>query len=247
MVISDIVIIGRNTRIISPALLSQSTVISSEELLNRTDWCVRAVRAASTVFFASYCRTNEGNLDEKKSIDLAFLVVSLVADPERILFLSSDHVFSGKHGFYSTDDEPDPISCYGKLKKRQEKIFSDGVVLRFTVLGPSFSRRNLITEMVCSSLSLIAYPNAFFSPVSTWTINDVMKDHQNKRLVAGIYHLASERISKAELVCKLAKRIGRSLQMKAVCGVSTDHSLLPSPFMAKDLDSEIDLAVSKQI
>src|SRR5512139_3879451 len=40
----------------------------------------------------------------------------------RVAVISSDHVFNGKKGFYSEDDEPDPINNYGISKLGTESV-----------------------------------------------------------------------------------------------------------------------------
>jgi dTDP-4-dehydrorhamnose reductase len=244
MDLRDVVVIGGNTRIIAPALLARAYVIPSLSLLTGDALSLEAVASASAVVFASYRRTVDSQIDQGTSIALARIVVNRVADPRRVLYLSSDHVFSGALGSYAPDAEADPVSPYGMVKAAQEAVFRNSVILRFTVMGPSFSARPLMAEMVRIGEPLVSYQNSFFSPVSSWAINEVLADHVAGRIPAGIYHLASERISKAELLCMLAKRIGVSLQIQRTEDASADHSLLPSPLLAKNLDEEVIRACS---
>lgn len=242
MGLSSTVVIGGSTRIIAPALLAQARVVSSQSLLDGDSASLEAVATASAVLFTSYRKTTEDQVDDDASLVVARLVLRQVSDPGRVLYLSTDHVFSGARGAYAAGDAPDPVSHYGRVKAAQEEVFRDGVVLRFTVMGPSFSTRLLMAEMVRSCSPLVAYPNVFFSPVSSWAINEVFADHVAGRMLPGIYHLASERVSKAELLRKLAERMGVSLQMQADGNVRADHSLLPSPALARSLEGEVRLA-----
>jgi dTDP-4-dehydrorhamnose reductase len=239
MGLSGTVVIGGSTRIIAPALLEQSHVVSSHSLLTGEASSIEALASASAVVFASYRKTVDGQIDQSTSVALARLVVSRVVDPRRVLFLSSDHVFSGAIGSYACDDEPDPVSPYGIVKAAQESVFRNSVILRFTVMGPSFSARPLMSEMVRLGEPLVAYENSFFSPVSSWAVSEVIANHVTGRMPPGIYHLSSERVSKAELLCKLAGRIGIPIQIRETKSTSADHSLLPSPLLTKNLDEEV--------
>src|SRR5512139_3001229 len=49
----------------------------------------------------------------------------------RVVVISTDHVFNGKKGFYSEDDEPDPINNYGISKLGTEsvaKLYEDKII-----------------------------------------------------------------------------------------------------------------------
>ena len=237
------VIIGGNTRIIAPQILRHALVIPSELILKKDARSMNALASALTVIFASYRRTKAGEVDQEKSLALASLVVREVPNPRRILYLSSDHVFSGERGSYCASDVPDPVSAYGVMKAGQEYIFRDGVILRFTVLGPSFSMRALMLEKVRNEHFFITYPYAYFSPVCSWSVNDVLVDHQNGRMAPGIYHLASERISKAKLVRILSSRLNAFVETRDELGALADHSLISSPNLLRTIDDEIGRAI----
>lgn len=49
------------------------------------------------------------------------LVDSLVRQGFFVVYFSSDNVYDGYRGMYKEDDEPNPISLYGKLKAEMEK------------------------------------------------------------------------------------------------------------------------------
>jgi dTDP-4-dehydrorhamnose reductase len=242
---TNIVIIGKSTRILCPQLLKVAKVISSHELLSCVDGSHELIASASTVIFAAYRKELDGSINFTASLDAARLVAQLISDPSRLLFLSSDHVFSGAGGSYSVYDALDPISVYGKVKAAQEEIFHKSVIIRFTVLGPSFSARPLITEIAASGKNIIAYPNQYFSPVSTWSINYMLQKHVQCQLKPGVHHLASNRASKASIFEKLLTIYGVPLSMTKDFGQISDHSLIPSENLECSITNEIDLATNQ--
>jgi dTDP-4-dehydrorhamnose reductase len=237
------VIVGSNTRIICPGLLETAKVVSSTSLLEGNKHCLEAIASASAVIFASYCRDGSGHINHEASVETARLVSRIMSDPARLLYLSTDGVFSGRRGAYSVNEAPDPVTEYGTVKARQEEVFHRGVILRFTTMGPSFSNRPLIAEIVKSELLVMGYPNAYFSPVSTWSMNHVLEQHLGSRLLPGIYHIATERVSKQSLFQALAKKMGISLCISEDASVVSDHSLRASPGLVRVLNTEMNLTL----
>jgi dTDP-4-dehydrorhamnose reductase len=74
------------------------------------------------------------------------IIVESLPASSRIVYLSSDHVFSGDTGPYDEDAEPDPITVYGKSRQQAETILlesrPDALVLRAGLaIGPSIGGR----------------------------------------------------------------------------------------------------------
>ena len=72
----------------------------------------------------------------------------------KMIYLSTDYVFDGRFGPYTEDDEPCPLSFYGKTKFEGEKIvaqlLNDFIIARTTVLygwAPGV-RRNFVTWLI---------------------------------------------------------------------------------------------------
>ncbi len=65
----------------------------------------------------------------------------------RLVYCSSDHVFSGDGGPYSESSTPDPISYYGQTRVEAERLVlearPDALVVRVPLcVGPSYNRRS---------------------------------------------------------------------------------------------------------
>jgi dTDP-4-dehydrorhamnose reductase len=72
----------------------------------------------------------------------------------KMIHISTDYIFNGKSGPYSEEDEPNPISCYGKTKFESEKVIKgilDNVVIVRTMVVYGFVRntkKNFVTWLV---------------------------------------------------------------------------------------------------
>jgi dTDP-4-dehydrorhamnose reductase len=69
-----------------------------------------------------------------------------------LIHLSTDFVFDGEHGPYSEEDEPNPLSYYGKSKYEAEQLLQSSacrwtIIRTILVYGilPDLSRSNIIT------------------------------------------------------------------------------------------------------
>ncbi len=65
----------------------------------------------------------------------------------RLVYCSSDHVFSGDTGPYTEDSTPDPISYYGETRVESERLVlehrPDALVIRVPLcIGPSYNGRS---------------------------------------------------------------------------------------------------------
>lgn len=235
-------VVGRSTRVIPTHLLAQSEVISGGDLMDGRI-SEAELNRFSQIIFASYFNpvASAGFSD---SLLLARRLSAALADKSRLLFLSTDAVFDGRAGRYRVDETPCPNTPYGRIKAAQEDIFRGSVIFRFTTFGPSFSNRPLITETILErGRKVVLQPNSYFSPISTLSVGHVLELHGLGRLSPAIYHAAIDPISKEDLFRRIASAMNVSLESARVEAVQdSDHSLVPSPGLRFDLDTEIELA-----
>jgi len=242
---ATVVLVGARNRILDPALLGGASTLSSAWCLANQSAASGMLRAAERVVFTGYFRTDNGEAEVERSLELATLVGGACgSDRAKVLMLSTDAIFSGRRGGYACTDVPDPSSVYGMMKLGQEQAMSGAAILRFTVFGPSFSSRPTMFETVRQSRALKLFPNAYFSPVSSFAVNDVLRRHLRAPLDPGIHHLSAGRVSKSRLVEQLLDRAagGHGVSFETDESIDTDHSLLPSSAsLALDLDGELNL------
>ena len=130
----------------------------------------------------------------------------------RLIHLSTDCVFSGKKGFYSERDNPDPDDVYGRSKLNGEINFDSNVItLRKSTIGFELENKHGLLEWFISQEDDIeGYKNAIFSGISTIELANVIdKIINSSENISGLWHLAGPKISKYELLSKVKKFIQR--------------------------------------
>jgi dTDP-4-dehydrorhamnose reductase len=129
----------------------------------------------------------------------------------RLLFVSTDLVFSGRAAPYAAITAPDPISAYGRSKAEGEAavLAHDGVqrhaVIRIPLLfGKSFDGRRGATDMLRASARagqpLTLFDDEFRTPLHVSLAAAVCASLIDRRAACGVLHVAgNERLSRAEL------------------------------------------------
>ncbi len=154
----------------------------------------------------------------------------------KLIFLSSDQVFSGRKGLYIESDAPDPINCYGRTKLEAEQLVlessSGNLVIRSnSVVGPSAGRGESFTDWVLSGLRSGSHVNLFRdqyrSPIHIRVMLDVL-EAACVHNVSGLLHVGGpQRMSRTELGFAVARAYGLSAD----------------PVIVSDLDSHPESAI----
>lgn len=100
-----------------------------------------------------YC---EDHVDEsfQKTVVSTQNAVKLAAEcGAKFVFFSTDYVFNGKKGFYSEEDEPNPLSVYGQHKLDAELAVQNSglehIIIRITnVFGDEIRGKNFIARLI---------------------------------------------------------------------------------------------------
>ncbi len=138
----------------------------------------------------------------------------------KILFISSDYVFNGIHGFYSESDKTDPINEYGRQKEVVEKFLlpslKSALVLRISKIFSAFHHnKNLFSQwhdLITRKKDIHCIKNNVFSPTSREDLAKAILVAIEKKMT-GLYHVSSaswKRADLAELFLKLADKQYRS-------------------------------------
>jgi dTDP-4-dehydrorhamnose reductase len=154
----------------------------------------------------------------------------------RVFQISTDCVFSGRRGNYTESDLPDPVDLYGRTKLLGELNQPGTLTLRTSIIG----------WQVCDFASLLSwfalqrgkhikgYRRAIYSGVSTQVfstlIGDIIETHAD---LHGLYHVASQPISKYDLLVQLRDALGWSdISIEPEDGYACDRSLDSAHFRA---------------
>jgi dTDP-4-dehydrorhamnose reductase len=156
------------------------------------------------------------------------------ANDARMIQISTDCVFSGRRGEYVEDDEADPIDLYGRTKLLGETAYHDTLTIRTSIIGRELVGAHGLLEWFLSQTGTVrGYTHAVFSGVTTQTLADtlarVIAEHPT---LAGIWHVAGERITKYDLLQRIAHAYDHEVTIEADDSVRIDRSLDDTRFRA---------------
>lgn len=159
------------------------------------------------------------------------LAVECEAAGAALIHYSTDCVYSGAKGGYCESDIPDPIDLYGRSKLLGEVDTGNCLTLRTSMIGPELARKTgLIEWFLSQSGPVLGYQCAVFSGLTTAehvrVVRQVLKGVRNRALATrGLYHVAGLPISKFDLLCMVAERLGLKTRIDPDKRVVIDRSL----------------------
>jgi dTDP-4-dehydrorhamnose reductase len=146
----------------------------------------------------------------------------------RLIHISTDCVFSGRRGNYAEKDIPDAEDLYGRTKFLGD-LDNDGLLtLRTSMIGRELETSHGLIEWFLDQedKSIKGYKRAIFSGFTTQVLAEIIAkivlEHQN---LQGICHVASEPISKFDLLSLVKKMYGLRIQIKPDESIVCDRSL----------------------
>jgi len=146
----------------------------------------------------------------------------------RLILISTDCVFSGKGSLYTEQDFADARDYYGVSKYLGEISNKKHVLtLRTSIIGHEISSSSSLLEWFKSQTGTVdGYTNAYFSGLTTGFLSEVIGTLCIPDLdLYGLYHVASNRISKYELLCKLRDVYGLTVGIDKFEQFKIDRSL----------------------
>ena len=133
------------------------------------------------------------------------------------IFVSSDHIFSGRKIFYKEIDDTNPINIYAKSKvlaeEKIKKYCKKYLILRtnFYGFGPKFRTSSLVDKIIKnfknnSEVNLLNDVN--FTPIHIdQLVNILLNLLENAKI--GVFNIASnQRLTKYQFGLKIAKKFG---------------------------------------
>ncbi len=129
----------------------------------------------------------------------------------RLIHMSTDGVFSGKKGGYRESDPSDAEDLYGKSKFLGEVHEPHCLTLRTSIIGRELRHKTGLLEWFLSQKGKIkGFRRAIYSGFTTIVmarfIERIISRHAR---LSGLWHVASEPISKYDLLCMLKDKLGR--------------------------------------
>jgi dTDP-4-dehydrorhamnose reductase len=150
----------------------------------------------------------------------------------RLVQISSDGVFSGARGGYSEDDLPDATDIYGISKLLGEITEPHAITLRTSIIGHELQSRGGLLEWFLSQQGQCrCYTRAIFSGFPTIVLADLVRDVVIPRPnLHGVYHLATQPISKFDLLSMVAARYGKNIELIPDHRENPDRTLVAARF-----------------
>lgn len=145
----------------------------------------------------------------------------------RVVQISTDCVFSGDRGNYSEDDLPDASDVYGRTKLLGELETENAITIRTSIIGHEMSGNSGLLEWYLSEKGKVeGYKEAYFSGVTTFELSRLLYEGVlNNSALKGVINIASERISKYDLLAEIAEAYNSSAKLVPDSEVSIDRSL----------------------
>lgn len=146
----------------------------------------------------------------------------------RLIHLSTDCVFSGRKGTYTENDAADAEDLYGRTKLLGEVGSPGCLTIRTSMIGRELeTSRGLIEWFLGQEGKTVnGYRRAVFSGFTTNALAEIISwiitEHPD---LYGIWHVASEPISKFDLLSMVKRTYGLNIHIEPYDTVICDRSL----------------------
>lgn len=152
----------------------------------------------------------------------------------RLLQISTDCVFSGLRGQYTEADTPDPVDLYGRSKLLGELNRPNCLTLRTSIIGWQLNTYSSLLSWFAQQRGqhVKGYRQAIYSGFSTRVLASLISDLIETRPdLAGLYQVASEPISKYDLLIGLQDKLGwDDIEIEPDDNFYCDRSLIGTRF-----------------
>jgi len=146
----------------------------------------------------------------------------------RTIHISTDCVFSGHKGNYIESDISDAEDLYGRTKFLGEVSGEGCLTIRTSIVGRELETHNGLIEWFLEQegKTIKGYKRAVFSGFTTNALAEIIAMIVSKYpQMNGVWHIASEPISKFELLSIVKKVYGLNIQIEPDESVVVDRSL----------------------
>ena len=151
----------------------------------------------------------------------------------RLIHISTDCVFSGRKGGYHEEDPTDSDDIYGKTKYLGEVGGNGALTIRTSFIGRELASANGLVEWFLSNREnkINGFTKAIYTGFPTLHLSRIIGDLiSGYRDLHGVYHVASQPISKYNLLVMIKDAMGLSIEIDEYPGFSCDRSLDATSF-----------------
>jgi dTDP-4-dehydrorhamnose reductase len=153
----------------------------------------------------------------------------------RLIHISTDCVFSGRHGMRTEKDISDAEDLYGRTKFLGEVDGPSCLTLRTSIIGRELRTSNGLVEWFLGNRdgAVKGYTRSLYSGFTTLALASIIvKVVEHHPELAGVYQVSSSPISKYELLCLLREAFGLDIEIEPSPEVQIDRTLDSSRFRA---------------
>lgn len=174
----------------------------------RPDWVIHCAALASL----EECDQDPAFAELMNTI-LPGEIASVTRGRARMLHISTDAVFDGNLGNYTEDDEPNPVTVYGKTKLNGEwaaiEADPDVLITRVNLFGWSLKGKRSLAEWFFYNLQagkpVKGFTDVNFCPILANDLSGILIEMLKNKL-SGVYHVVgSETVSKYQFGKTLAE------------------------------------------
>ncbi|WP_170006464.1 dTDP-4-dehydrorhamnose reductase family protein [Bacillus fonticola] len=125
----------------------------------------------------------------------------------RLIHISTDCVFSGEKGAYTTDDPHDAVTVYGKTKSLGEITNSPHLTIRTSIIGPDQKENGigLLKWFLSQNGEIRGYKNAMWNGVTTLQLAKAIEVAIREETKGLLQFTAPSSISKYDLLCHMKR------------------------------------------
>jgi dTDP-4-dehydrorhamnose reductase len=134
-----------------------------------------------------------------------------------LIHVSSDCVFSGRRGNYREDDVADPVDLYGRSKLLGEIDQPGCLTIRTSIIGRELGTSHGLIEWFLRQEggSVAGYRQVIFSGLTTRALAELLaRVIVDQPQLWGVWHIASEPISKYELLLLVRSIYGVGVEVR---------------------------------
>lgn len=151
----------------------------------------------------------------------------------KLIHISTDCVFSGKKGDYTTDDEKDGKGFYASSKAIGEVVYGNHLTIRTSIVGPEIKSNGigLLNWFLRNSESSVkGYTSAYWTGVTTLQLaKSIHQILMNQPSLNGLIHLTNnKKITKLDLLHFFKDVFGSPVEIVPYSNYRVDKSLISS-------------------
>lgn len=145
-----------------------------------------------------FCEQNPRQAHRVNALAAGWLAVAAQNIGAKIVYISTDSVYSGEHGRHREDETPDPVNVYAQSKLAGEvailRATDNYLILRTNMYGWSPGKKQSLAEWMVTQLAsgktISGFQDIIFSPLLVNQLAELI-DALLEREITGLFNLGS--------------------------------------------------------